>query len=98
MKRYLVKKSILVWESWLQVIKEFATHWLHWYVETSSLHQQYHWVIDKKISDKIVDFNLRVVITMLEEVVTCWSRWYTERTWTHLLYLTSSHTFIYVKN
>jgi len=38
------------------------------------------------------------VITVLEEVVTCRSCWYIEKTWTHLLYLTSSHISIYVKN
>ncbi len=42
--------------------------------------------------------SLRVVTTVLEEVVTRRSRWYTEETWAHLLYLTSSHTSIYVKN
>jgi len=30
--------------------------------------------------------------------VTRRSRWYTEKAWAHLLYLTSSHTSIYVKN
>ncbi len=98
MKRYLVKKLISVWKSWLQVIEEFAIHQSCQYIETSLSHQQYHQVINEKISDKIVDFSLRVVITMLEEVVTCWSCWYIERTWTHLLYLMSSHIFIYVKN
>jgi len=38
------------------------------------------------------------VTTVLEEVMTCQSRWYTEKTWTYLLYLMSSHIFIYVKN
>jgi len=38
-------------------------------IETSSSHQQYHQVIDEKISDKIV-MSLRIMITMLEEVVT----------------------------
>ena len=42
--------------------------------------------------------SLRVVTTVLEGVVTCRSRWYTEKTWAHLLYLTSSHISIYVKN
>ncbi len=98
MKRYLVKKSISVWKSWLQVVEEFATHWLHWYTETSSSHQQCHWVIDEKISDRIVDLSLKVVITVLKKVVTCWSRWYIEKTWAHLFYLTSSHISIYVKN
>ena len=98
MKRYLVKKLISVWESWLQVIKEFATRRLHWYTEMSSSHQQCHQVIDEKISDRIVILSLRVVITVLEEVVTCWSCWYIEKAWTHLLYLMSSHTSIYVKN
>jgi len=36
------------------VIEEFATRQLRWYAETSSSHQQCHWVIDEKISDKIV--------------------------------------------
>ncbi len=98
MKRYLVKKSISVWKSWLQVIEEFAIHWLRQYIETSSSHQQCHQVIDEKISNKIVILNLRIMITVLKEVVTCQSCWYTERTWTHLLYLMSSHTSIYVKN
>ncbi len=98
MKRYLVKKSISVWKSWLQVIDEFAIHQLCWYTETSSSHQQCHQVIDEKISNKIVDLSLRVMITMLEEVVTRWSCWYIKRTWTHLLYLTSSHISIYMKN
>jgi len=79
MKRYLVKKLISVWELWLQVIEESATCWLHWYTETFSSHQQCCWVIDEKISDKIVDLSLRVIITVLEEVVTCWSCWYTKR-------------------
>jgi len=51
------------------VIKEFAIHQLHQYTKTSSLHQQSHQVIDEKISDEIVDLSLRVVITVLEEVV-----------------------------
>jgi len=93
-----VKKLISVWKSWLQVIEEFATHWSCWYTETSSSHQQCHQVINEKISDRIVDFSLKVVITMLEEIVIHWSRWYTEATWTHLLYLTSSHISIYMKN
>ncbi len=71
MKRYLVKKSISVWKSWLQVIEEFAIHWLRQYIETSSSHQQCHQVIDEKILNKIVILNLRIMITVLEEVVTC---------------------------
>ncbi len=42
--------------------------------------------------------SLEFILHVIEEVVIYWSRWYTERTWTHLLYLTSSHAFIYVKN
>ena len=80
MKRYLVKKLISVWKSWLQVIEEFATRWSRRYTETSSSHRQYHQVIDEKISVKIVDLSLRVVTTVLEEVVIHWSRWYIERT------------------
>ncbi len=53
------------------MIEEFAIHQSCQYIETSLSHQQYHQVINEKISDKIVDFSLRVVITMLEEVVTC---------------------------
>ncbi len=30
------------------------TRWSHWYTETSSSHQQCRWVIDEKISDRIV--------------------------------------------
>ncbi len=45
----------------------------------SSLHQQCHQVIDEKISNKIVDFSLRIIITVLEEVVTCWSCWYIKK-------------------
>ncbi len=93
-----MKKLISVWESWLQVIEEFATHQLRQYIETSSLHQQCHQVIDEKISDRIVNLSLRVMTTMLEEVVTRWSCWYTEKTWAHLLYLMSSHISIYMKN
>jgi len=52
------------------VIEEFATHQLRQYIETSSLHQQCHQVIDEKISDRIVNLSLRVMTTMLEEVVT----------------------------
>jgi len=80
------------------VIEEFVIRWSHRYTETSSSHRQCRWVIDEKISDRIIDFSLRVVITVLEKVVTCRSRWYTEKAWTHLLYLTSSHISIYVKN
>ncbi len=80
MKRYLVKKLISVWESWLQVIEEFAICSSHQYTEMSLLHRQCHWVIDKKISDRIVNLSLRVVTTVLKEVVTRWSRWYTEKT------------------
>ena len=36
----------------------------------SSSHQQCYQVIDEKISNKIVVLNLKVVITMLKEVVT----------------------------
>ncbi len=43
-----------VWELWLQVIEEMMTHRSHRYTETSSSHQQYRWVIDEKISDRIV--------------------------------------------
>ncbi len=64
----------------------------------NSSHQQCHQVIDEKISDKIVVLSLRVMTTVLKEVVTCQSRWYIEKTWVHLLYLTSSHTSIYMKN
>jgi len=39
------------------VIKEFATHQLHQYVETFSSHQQCHQVIDEKISDRIIILN-----------------------------------------
>ena len=46
----------------------------------------------------IVVLSLRVVTTVFEEVVTRRSRWYTEKAWAHLLYLTSSHTSIYVEN
>ncbi len=35
---------------------------------------------------------------MIKEVVTRRLRWYTEKAWTHLLYLTTSHTSIYMKN
>ena len=98
MKRYLVKKSASVWESWLQVVEGFAIRRSRRYTETSSSHRQCRRVIDEKISDRIVDLSLRVVTTVLEEVVTRRSRWYTERTWAHLLYLTSSHISIYVKN
>ncbi len=80
------------------MIEEFAIHWLHRYTEMSSSHWEYHWVIDEKISDRIVNLSLRIVTIVLKEVVTSWSRWYTERVWTHLLYLTSSHISIYVKN
>ncbi len=73
-------------------------HIFNKYTEMSSSHWQCYQVIDEKISDKIVNLSLRVVITMLEEVVTRWSCWYTERAWTHLFYLTSSHISIYVKN
>ncbi len=93
-----MKKLISVWKSWRQVVEEFVTHWSRQYTETSSSHQQYHQVIDEKILDRIIDFSLKVVITVLEEVMTCRLRWYTEEAWTHLLYLTSSHTSIYVKN
>ncbi len=51
------------------MIEEFATCQLRWYTETSSSHWQCHQVIDEKISDKIVDLSLKVMITMLEEVV-----------------------------
>ncbi len=98
MKRYLVKKSISVWESWLQVIEEFAIRRSRRYTETSSSHRRCRRVIDEKISDRIVDLSLRIVTTVLKEVVTRRSRWYTERAWAHLLYLTSSHISIYVKN
>ncbi len=42
--------------------------------------------------------SLKVVITVLEEVVTRQSCWYIKRVWVHLFYLTSSHTFIYVRS
>ncbi len=64
----------------------------------SSLHRQCYQVIDEKILNRIVNLSLRVMITMLEEVVTRRSCWYIERAWTHLFYLTSSHISIYVKN
>ena len=80
------------------MIEEFATRRLRRYTETSLSHWQCRWVIDEKISDRIVVLSLRVVTTVLEEVVTRRSRWYTERAWAHLLYLTSSHSSIYVKN
>ncbi len=79
MKRYLVKKLISVWKSWLQVVEEFATHQLRRYTETSSSHRQCCQVIDEKISGRIVDLSLKVVITVLEEVVTHRSHWYTEK-------------------
>jgi len=52
------------------VVEEFATRQLRQYTEMSSSHQQCYQVIDEKISDKIVVLSLRVVTTMLEEVVT----------------------------
>ena len=42
--------------------------------------------------------SLRGVTTVSEGVVTRRSRWYTEGAWAHLLYLTPSHTSIYVEN
>ena len=56
------------------MIEEFATHRSRRYTETSSSHRQYRRVIDEKISDRIVDLSLRVVITVLEEVMTRRSR------------------------
>jgi len=58
-KILLVKKLIqmLSLRLWLQVIEELIIHWLHWYIETSSSHQQCCQVIDEKISDRIVDSN-----------------------------------------
>ena len=70
MKRYLVKKLISVWESWLQVIEEFATCWSRWYTKTSSSHWQCCWVIDEKILNEIVNLSLKVVTTVLKEVMT----------------------------
>jgi len=43
-----------VWELWLQVIEEMMTRRSRRYTETSSSHWQCHWVIDEKISDRIV--------------------------------------------
>ncbi len=43
-----------VWELWLQVIKEMMIYQSRQYTEMSSLHQQYHQVIDEKISDRII--------------------------------------------
>ncbi len=40
---------------WLQVIEELMTRWLRQYTESSSSHWQCCWVIDEKISDRIVD-------------------------------------------
>ncbi len=44
----------IVWELWLQVIKEMMTRQSRQYTETSSSHQQCYQVIDEKISDRIV--------------------------------------------
>ncbi len=56
-KILLVEKSIQMMslKLWLQVIEELITHQLHQYTETFSSHQQCCWVIDEKISDRIVD-------------------------------------------
>ncbi len=56
-KILLVEKSIQMMNLrlWLQMIEELMTRWLHQYIETSSSHQQCHWIINEKISDKIVD-------------------------------------------
>ncbi len=51
------------------MVEEFAIHRSRRYTETSSSHRQCHRVIDEKISDRIVDLSLRVMITVLEEVV-----------------------------
>ena len=51
------------------MVEEFATCRLRRYTEMSSLHQQCHQVIDEKISGRIVDLSLRVVTTVLKEVV-----------------------------
>ena len=56
------------------MIEEFATRQLRRYTETSSSHRQCCQVIDEKISDRIVILSLRVVTTVLEEVVTRRSR------------------------
>jgi len=56
-KILLVEKSIQMMSLrlWLQVIEELMTRWLRWYTETSSSHRQCRWVIDEKISDRIVN-------------------------------------------
>jgi len=56
------------------VIEGFAIRRLRRYTETSSSHRQCRRVIDEKISDRIVVLSLRVVTTVLEEVVTRRSR------------------------
>ncbi len=47
----------IVWELWLQVIEEMIIHWSSRYTEMSSSHQQCCWIIDEKISDRIVISN-----------------------------------------
>jgi len=56
-KILLVEKLIQMMslKLWLQVIKELMIHRLRRYAETSSSHRQCRWVIDEKISDRIVD-------------------------------------------
>ena len=58
-KILLVIKQLrcIVWELWLQVIKEVMIHWSHQYTETFSSHWQYHQVIDEKILDRIMISN-----------------------------------------
>ncbi len=58
-KILLVEKSIQMMslKLWLQVIEELMIHQLRWYIKMSLSHQQCRWVIDKKISDRIVDSN-----------------------------------------
>ncbi len=47
----------IVWELWLQVIEEMIIHWSSRYSEMSSSHRQCRWIIDEKISDRIVISN-----------------------------------------
>ncbi len=58
-KILLVEKLIqmISLKLWLQVIKELMTCQLRQYTETFLSHQQCCWVIDEKISNKIVDLN-----------------------------------------
>ena len=43
-----------VWELWLQVIERVVIHQLRRYTETFLSHQQCRWIIDEKISGRIV--------------------------------------------